>query len=145
MFRRVGRTVFTNKLMCSSASVRSGMCGQQRFINLHTTSKINGFRKGSHRALQVSSRPFFMRGSEVPVHLRKKVYNTWDKVFAGIFAVNTLVWVGWQTDFLENALPEEYGSRAKELQTFLEGNFTLSEEGIEKGRWYTKLPSGWFY
>merc|ERR1712130_80348 len=86
------------------------------------------------------TRKFFVR-NEVPETLRDNVYQGWNRVYAAILAVNAAIWVGWQSDFLENLLPEEYGPLVRKIENILETHFTVSDESLDDGRWWTLVTS----
>ena len=80
----------------------------------------------------VAKRSFFVRGGEVPEHLKHRVFHTWNRVFGTMLGLNTAVWAAWQTDFLENAFPEN-ASSVHRLASFLQEHFTVSKEAIDQG------------
>ena len=87
-------------------------------------------------------RSFFVRGTEVPEHLKDHVFKQWNRFYGTLFAVNAAVWLGWQSDFLENILPGEYSPLIRRVETFLDDNFTVSKSSLSEGSYDREQKSG---
>lgn len=135
MLRRTALIVNRSQLIRKQPT----FCNSRSFL-LHQSPK-NYVQDKNFQLVKVTQRNIFTRGTEVPEHLQGRVFRGWHKVFGFIAASNILVWLMWQTDFIEEQVPEKYSEAAKQLKPFLNKHFLVSRESIEDGRLWTMVTS----
>ena len=148
MFRSTTRLVFPRQ--GNGTFWRSAPSHNSRFLGRASTNSFaksvsgntfHGVSRGSLLAttapartglLIPQTRQFFVR-SAVPDVLKENVFKGWNRVYGVIFGVNAAIWLGWQSDFLESLLPDEYAPWVRKIENILENHFTVSDETLEDG------------